>query len=62
MTHSQVRCLMGTPLFARPGQPIIGSVTLTSNKRQSYDVKLKVWFPHFVLYLETDVSNRPFQA
>merc|ERR1719312_1414159 len=29
LTHwYQVRCLMGTPLFARPGQPIIGSVTL----------------------------------
>ncbi|XP_063688077.1 histone-arginine methyltransferase CARMER-like isoform X1 [Bolinopsis microptera] len=43
LTHwYQVRCLIGTPLFARPGQPIIGSVTLTSNKRQSYDVKLKM--------------------
>lgn len=43
LTHwYQVRCLVGTPLFARPGQPIIGSVTLTSNKRQSYDVKIKM--------------------
>lgn len=43
LTHwYQVRCLVGTPLFARPGQPIIGNITLTANKRQSYDVKLEM--------------------
>eukprot|EP00116_Pleurobrachia_bachei_P000827 sb/3461089/ len=43
LTHwYQVRCLCETPLYARPGQPIIGNVTLISNKRQSYDVKLEM--------------------
>ena len=52
---------MGTPLFARPGQPIIGSVTLTSNKRQSYDVKLKVSFLLYQLEFTNHVISRfPF--
>ncbi|XP_029942105.1 histone-arginine methyltransferase CARM1-like isoform X2 [Salarias fasciatus] len=37
---SQVRCLLQTPLFARLGQTLSGSVLLTANNRQSYDIQI----------------------
>lgn len=39
LTHwYQVRCLIDVPIFAHRGQLLNGTVTLASNKRQSYDV------------------------
>ncbi|XP_010788531.1 histone-arginine methyltransferase CARM1 [Notothenia coriiceps] len=37
---SQVRCLLQTPLFAKPGQTLSGTVLLVANKRQSYDIHI----------------------
>jgi len=43
LTHwYQVRCLLTKPIFARSGQVIEGSVRLTSNARQSYDVDIEL--------------------
>ncbi|XP_078147111.1 histone-arginine methyltransferase CARM1-like [Centroberyx gerrardi] len=36
----QVRCLFQTPLFAKLGQTLSGTVLLTTNKRQSYDIHI----------------------
>ncbi|XP_030006236.1 histone-arginine methyltransferase CARM1 isoform X1 [Sphaeramia orbicularis] len=36
----QVRCLLQTPLFAKLGQTLSGSVLLTANDRQSYDIHI----------------------
>ncbi|XP_029927168.1 histone-arginine methyltransferase CARM1 isoform X2 [Myripristis murdjan] len=36
----QVRCLLQTPLFAKLGQTLSGTVLLTTNKRQSYDIHI----------------------
>ncbi|XP_056157060.1 histone-arginine methyltransferase CARM1-like [Lampris incognitus] len=36
----QVRCLLQTPLFAKLGQTLSGTVLLTANKRQSYDIHI----------------------
>ncbi|XP_018610507.2 histone-arginine methyltransferase CARM1 isoform X1 [Scleropages formosus] len=41
LTHwYQVRCLLQTPLFAKAGQTLSGTVLLVANKRQSYDIHL----------------------
>ncbi|XP_048876025.1 histone-arginine methyltransferase CARM1 isoform X3 [Brienomyrus brachyistius] len=41
LTHwYQVRCLLQTPLFAKMGQTLSGTVLLVANKRQSYDIHL----------------------
>ncbi|KAM3838281.1 histone-arginine methyltransferase CARM1-like [Diretmus argenteus] len=41
LTHwYQVRCLLQTPLFAKLGQTLSGTVLLTANKRQSYDIHI----------------------
>ncbi|KAG7252742.1 hypothetical protein CRUP_005496 [Coryphaenoides rupestris] len=41
LTHwYQVRCLLQTPLFAKLGQTLSGSVLLTTNKRHSYDIHI----------------------
>ncbi|XP_028254346.1 histone-arginine methyltransferase CARM1 isoform X2 [Parambassis ranga] len=37
---SQVRCLLQTPLFAKLGQTLSGTVLLASNSRQSYDIHI----------------------
>uniref|UniRef100_A0A8C6WEA9 Coactivator-associated arginine methyltransferase 1, like n=1 Tax=Neogobius melanostomus TaxID=47308 RepID=A0A8C6WEA9_9GOBI len=37
---SQVRCLLQTPLFAKMGQTLSGTVLLVANDRQSYDVHI----------------------
>ncbi|XP_070712051.1 histone-arginine methyltransferase CARM1-like [Pempheris klunzingeri] len=37
---SQVRCLFQTPLFAKPGQTLSGTVLLLANNRQSYDIHI----------------------
>ncbi|XP_068446576.1 histone-arginine methyltransferase CARM1-like isoform X2 [Clinocottus analis] len=37
---SQVRCLLQTPLFAKLGQTLSGSVLLAANNRQSYDITI----------------------
>uniref|UniRef100_UPI0037E84242 histone-arginine methyltransferase CARM1-like n=1 Tax=Semicossyphus pulcher TaxID=241346 RepID=UPI0037E84242 len=37
---SQVRCLLQTPLFAKLGQTLSGTVLLTANTRQSYDIHI----------------------
>ncbi|TKS66152.1 Histone-arginine methyltransferase CARM1 [Collichthys lucidus] len=36
----QVRCLLQTPLFAKLGQTLSGTVLLTANNRQSYDIHI----------------------
>ncbi|XP_040888103.1 histone-arginine methyltransferase CARM1 [Toxotes jaculatrix] len=36
----QVRCLLQTPLFAKLGQTLSGTVLLASNNRQSYDIHI----------------------
>ncbi|XP_010743910.3 histone-arginine methyltransferase CARM1 [Larimichthys crocea] len=36
----QVRCLLQTPLFAKVGQTLSGTVLLTANNRQSYDIHI----------------------
>ncbi|CAL8308779.1 unnamed protein product [Merluccius merluccius] len=41
LTHwYQVRCLLQTPLFAKLGQTLSGTVLLTTNKRHSYDIHI----------------------
>ncbi|KAM4602150.1 histone-arginine methyltransferase CARM1 [Polymixia lowei] len=41
LTHwYQVRCLLQTPLFGKLGQTLSGTVLLTANKRQSYDIHI----------------------
>ncbi|CAH1393140.1 unnamed protein product [Nezara viridula] len=41
LTHwYQVRCLLESPLFAKAGQLLTGTVTLQANQRQSYDVTI----------------------
>lgn len=41
LTHwYQVRCLLQTPLFAKLGQTLSGTVLLTANKSQSYDIHI----------------------
>ncbi|XP_063703470.1 histone-arginine methyltransferase CARMER-like isoform X2 [Culicoides brevitarsis] len=41
LTHwYQVRCLLQTPILVKQGQILTGYVTLTANKRQSYDVAI----------------------
>ncbi|XP_062334147.1 histone-arginine methyltransferase CARM1 [Osmerus eperlanus] len=41
LTHwYQVRCLLQTPLFAKMGQTLSGTVLLTANMRQSYDIDI----------------------
>ncbi|TNN29402.1 Histone-arginine methyltransferase CARM1 [Liparis tanakae] len=35
---SQIRCLLQTPLFAKRGQTLSGTVLLEANDRQSYDI------------------------
>ena len=46
LTHwYQVRCLIDTPLFLHRGQILTGTVTLASNKRQSYDVIVELVNP-----------------
>ncbi|KAM6984679.1 histone-arginine methyltransferase CARM1 [Aplochiton taeniatus] len=41
LTHwYQVRCLLQTPLFAKLGQTLSGTVLLTANNRQSYDITI----------------------
>ncbi|XP_030609104.1 histone-arginine methyltransferase CARM1 isoform X2 [Archocentrus centrarchus] len=37
---SQVRCLLQTPLFAKLGQTLSGTVQLAANNRQSYDIHI----------------------
>ncbi|KAF3857310.1 hypothetical protein F7725_009169 [Dissostichus mawsoni] len=37
---SQVRCLLQTPLFTKPGQTLSGTVLLVANNRQSYDIHI----------------------
>ncbi|KAM6893537.1 histone-arginine methyltransferase CARM1-like [Xenentodon cancila] len=37
---SQVRCLLQTPLFAKIGQTLSGTVLLVTNNRQSYEVQI----------------------
>nr|XP_046238440.1 histone-arginine methyltransferase CARM1-like [Scatophagus argus] len=36
----QVRCLLQTPLFAKLGQTLSGTVLLSANNRQSYDIHI----------------------
>ncbi|XP_047906933.1 histone-arginine methyltransferase CARM1 isoform X1 [Anser cygnoides] len=41
LTHwYQVRCLLQTPLFAKEGETLSGSVLFVANKRQSYDIQI----------------------
>ncbi|KAJ8339067.1 hypothetical protein SKAU_G00358530 [Synaphobranchus kaupii] len=41
LTHwYQVRCLLQTPLFAKVGQTLSGTVLLIANRRQSYDIHI----------------------
>ncbi|XP_023248191.1 histone-arginine methyltransferase CARMER [Copidosoma floridanum] len=43
LTHwYQVRCLLEKPLFCKSGQLLLGRVNLSANKRQSYDVTIKL--------------------
>ncbi|XP_034411426.1 histone-arginine methyltransferase CARM1-like isoform X2 [Cyclopterus lumpus] len=37
---SQIRCLLQTPLFAKLGQTLSGTVLLAANDRQSYDINI----------------------
>ncbi|XP_034534124.1 histone-arginine methyltransferase CARM1-like [Notolabrus celidotus] len=37
---SQVRCLLQTPLFAKLGQTLSGTVLMVANSRQSYDIHI----------------------
>ncbi|XP_028321029.1 histone-arginine methyltransferase CARM1-like isoform X2 [Gouania willdenowi] len=37
---SQVRCLLQTPLFAKSGQTLSGTILLVANNRQSYDINI----------------------
>uniref|UniRef100_A0A3Q0TB31 type I protein arginine methyltransferase n=1 Tax=Amphilophus citrinellus TaxID=61819 RepID=A0A3Q0TB31_AMPCI len=37
---SQIRCLLQTPLFAKLGQTLSGTVQLAANNRQSYDIHI----------------------
>ncbi|XP_074521100.1 histone-arginine methyltransferase CARM1 [Halichoeres trimaculatus] len=37
---SQVRCLLQTPLFAKLGQTLSGTVLMIANSRQSYDIHI----------------------
>ncbi|CAN0127534.1 unnamed protein product [Lampetra planeri] len=42
LTHwYQVRCLLQTPLFAKEGDTLSGTVVLSANKRQSYDIEIE---------------------
>ncbi|XP_040397013.1 histone-arginine methyltransferase CARM1-like isoform X5 [Cygnus olor] len=41
LTHwYQVRCLLQTPLFAKEGETLSGTVLFVANKRQSYDIQI----------------------
>ncbi|XP_062937236.1 histone-arginine methyltransferase CARM1-like [Cynocephalus volans] len=41
LTHwYQVRCLLRTPLFAKEGETVSGTVLSVANKRQSYDIQI----------------------
>lgn len=43
LTHwYQVRCLLQNPIYVRQGQVISGQALLVANKRQSYDVTMKL--------------------
>lgn len=43
LTHwYQVRCLLQNPIYVRQGQLITGQALLVANKRQSYDVTIKL--------------------
>lgn len=43
LTHwYQVRCLIATPLFGRQGEIVTGQVHMIANKRQSYDVEIRL--------------------
>lgn len=43
LTHwYQVRCLLQNPIYVRQGQMITGRALLVANKRQSYDVTIKL--------------------
>uniref|UniRef100_A0A3P8SW17 type I protein arginine methyltransferase n=1 Tax=Amphiprion percula TaxID=161767 RepID=A0A3P8SW17_AMPPE len=37
---AQIRCLLQTPLFAKLGQTLSGTVLLAANKKQSYDIHI----------------------
>uniref|UniRef100_A0A3B4ZS89 type I protein arginine methyltransferase n=1 Tax=Stegastes partitus TaxID=144197 RepID=A0A3B4ZS89_9TELE len=37
---AQIRCLLQTPLFAKMGQTLSGTVLLAANSRQSYDIHI----------------------
>ncbi|XP_038027059.1 histone-arginine methyltransferase CARM1 isoform X4 [Anas platyrhynchos] len=41
LTHwYQVRCLLQTPLFAKEGETLSGTILFVANKRQSYDIHI----------------------
>lgn len=43
LTHwYQVRCLLQNPIYVRQGQLITGQALLSANKRQSYDVTIRL--------------------
>ncbi|CAH1400274.1 unnamed protein product [Nezara viridula] len=43
LTHwYQVRCLLKSPLPAKSGQRLVGTVILTANKKQSYDIFIEL--------------------